>query len=153
MSELAQWVVFVLGTQRFALALAQVQRVVAAAHTTPLPGAPEVVLGLLDVGGEVVAVLDPRARLQLPATPVSVDDQFLLVRTGGRTVAVRVDRTLGVVEREVAALSTPAWAADEARRYEGTIVLDDGLVLIHDIDKFLSPQEEQALDQALEEHR
>lgn len=153
MSELAQLVVFMLGGQRFAVSLAQVQRVVAAAETTPLPGAPAVVLGLIDVGGEVVAVLDPRRRLQQPGGPLSIDEQFLLVRTAGRTVALRVDGTLGVVQREVAALSTPAWAGCETASYEGAATLDDGLVLIHDIDRFLTPQEARALDQVLEEHR
>lgn len=153
MSESVQLVVFVLGQRRFAVALEHVQCVVAAAETTPVPGAPPVVLGIIDLHGEVIPVLDPRHRLQSPAppvSPISVSDHFVIVQTSVRKIALLANQALGVIERPLSDISALGLIESGADRYHGATTLGDGLVLIHDIEKFLSVPESAALDDALE---
>lgn len=150
MSELTYLVVFVLGQQRFAVSVAHVLRVVAVAQWTPVAGAPDVVLGILDFHGEVIPVLDPGQRLAGSSQTVSLADQLVIVRTHRRTMALLVNETLGVIERDASAVCPLAPMELDSGRFEGATTLDEGLVLIHDIEKFLSPHEARALEQALE---
>ncbi|MEO8857232.1 MAG: chemotaxis protein CheW, partial [Burkholderiaceae bacterium] len=62
MEQVAQLVVFVLAQQRFGVWLRHVECVLAAAETTPVPGAPPLVLGIIDLHGTMVPILDLRPR-------------------------------------------------------------------------------------------
>jgi purine-binding chemotaxis protein CheW len=141
-----RWVSFALAGQRYALPLESVSRIVRAAEVTPLPLAPEVVAGALDVGGRILPVFDLRRRLGLPARPIGIDDQFVIARSAHRVVALIVDRALGVIDARPA---DDAALAPHQRHLRGVLSSADGLVLITDLERFLSPGEDQALDSAL----
>ncbi|TFZ07715.1 chemotaxis protein CheW [Ramlibacter humi] len=143
-------VAFRLGSGRHAVALAAVQRVLAAAAVTPLPAAaPEGVLGVLDVAGQVLPVYAARERFGLPAKPLEPDDQFLLLRTPRRLLALVVDEALGVIECDAAVLDAAALVPG-LQRPAGVARLPDGLLLVHDVELLLSPSQEEALVVALE---
>ena len=59
-------VVFTLDEQRYALHLLAVERVVRAVEVTALPEAPEIVLGVVNVKGRIVPVINVRRRFRLP---------------------------------------------------------------------------------------
>lgn len=145
-----QLVVFLLDGHRYGLVLAAVQRVVRAVAVTPLPKAPPIVLGVIDVAGHVVPVLNLRRRLRLPERPVAPEDQFAIARTAQRTVALVVDAAEGVVETPARAVTGAGDIAPGLEFLRGVVRLPDGLVLIHDLDRFLSLEETRALDAALQ---
>src|SRR5688572_10607254 len=99
MSALSQFVVFRLDQQRYALPLASVERVIRAVEVTPLPHAPRVVLGAVNIHGRVLPVLSVRQRFLLPDRAITPRDGFLLARTATRTVVLVVDETEGIVDR------------------------------------------------------
>src|ERR1700736_6338822 len=99
LSEIAQFLVFRLGDRRFALPLAVVEQVVRAVEVTPLPKAPPIVLGAINVHGRVLPVLDVRRRFLVPDREIGPDDWFLLAHTARRTVVLVVDESEGVVVR------------------------------------------------------
>ena len=146
-NNVAQWVSFALEGQRYALPLDSVVRIVRAAEVTPLPLAPGVVAGALDVGGHVLPVFNLRHRLRLPERALGLDDQFILAQTTRRPVALMVDRALGLIESQPAEGSLAL--APHLRHVRGVLSQPDGLVLIHDLEGFLSAEEDQALDSAL----
>ena len=148
-SELARWVVFGLDAGRYALPLSVVNRVVRAAHVTPLPLAPRVVLGAIDVQGHVLPVFNLRHKFGLPERAVAPGDQFLIAQTSHRTVVLVIDAAHGVLERPGAAMIDAAHIAPTLGHIRGVIPLEDGLVLIHDLEMFLSPDEARALDEAM----
>ncbi|HZL45845.1 MAG TPA: chemotaxis protein CheW [Opitutaceae bacterium] len=149
MSELIFLVVFRLDEQRYALPLAAVERIVGAVEVTPLPGAPAIVLGAIDVEGRVLPVLNLRRRFLLPEREVSPVDQFLIAWTPWRMVALVIDEAHGVIEREQSAVISSDRVVPGLEQFQGVIKLDDGLVLIHDLEKFLSLDEARALDEAM----
>jgi purine-binding chemotaxis protein CheW len=118
-----------------------------AARPQPLPGAPLMVEGMLNVRGEIVPLLDLRRRLGLPAGPLRASHHLVVLRSGG-LLAVRVDRAQAI-------LAMPADALREAPREGGDVPahgvarLPDGLLLIYDPARFLSLAEADALDAAL----
>lgn len=149
MSEATQLLVFRLGEQRYALPLAAVERVVRAVAVTPLPGAPATVLGAINVQGRVVPVFNVRRRFLMPDREVGPGDWFLLAHTSRRAVALVVDEAADVLERPRDDVPTSALAVPGVEHFPGVVKLDDGLALIHDLEAFLSPSEEQALDEAM----
>lgn len=150
MSEPAQLVVFCLNGQRFALPLAAVERIVCAVEVTPLPGAPAVVLGAIDVAGCVLPVLNIRRRFLLPEREVGPADQFLIARTARRTLALVIDEAHGVIEHAPSDLIASDRIVPGLGQFQGVVKLDDGLVLIHDLEKFLSLDEARTLDEAMD---
>jgi len=136
--------------QRLALPLACVRCVVASAAPAPLPGTSEIVLGVLNIGGEVVPVLDLCPRLGLPRTELAPSQQMLVVDLAGLAAALVVDRVCAVTERLPGAL-LPAEIAP-APIVAGVARLEDGLCLIVDPAHFLFHDERRALMRALEAH-
>lgn len=117
--------------------------------TVPLPGAPGVIDGAIDVRGSVVAVLDLRARLGLGRRPPLVTDHLVVCHVGQQTVALRVDRAVELTSLPPSCIEA-ADRLDGARYLSGLAKLPDGLVLIHDLASFLSAEEAAALNAALE---
>lgn len=139
-----------LGNHRYGFWLSVVESVLPLVAITPLPGAPEVVLGVIVVRGATVPVVDLRRRFGLASPEPELNAQLVLAETARRRLAVLVDRVDGVeasetVETTVEAPSVPA------EYISGVVRRADGLILIHDLDTVLGLGEERALDRALEQ--
>ena len=81
---------------RYALPLGQVSRVVRAVEVTPVPTAPSVFLGVIDVGGDVLPVVDLRIRLHLASRPIDVGDCMAVVWTPVATLVLPIDEVFGI---------------------------------------------------------
>jgi purine-binding chemotaxis protein CheW len=140
---------FALDTPSYALPLSVVERVVRAVEVLPLPRAPQVVLGVVDVAGRIVPVVDIRALFRLPARELDIGDHFIIARTPLRVVALVVDRVIGIRELPAAPAGGAANPLPFAEFLRGAAQLEGGIVLIYDLDRLLSLDEESRLDAAL----
>ena len=140
---------FSLDAQTFALWLRDTVSVIGAVAITPLAGAPPVVEGIVNVRGDVVPVFGIRARFGLPPVPVRRSDQLLLARTADRTVALRVDRALAIVEVAPGELTEIQEVARSAGGVAGVARLAHGLTVIADLETFLTAAEADELGRAL----
>lgn len=150
MSYEDQLIVFSLGEQRYALPLTAVERVVRAVEITPLPKAPAIVSGVINVQGRIVPVVNVRRRFRLPERDVAPGDQIIVARTAARPVALAVDAASGVIECPPERFVTAASIVPGMEYVKGVVKLEDGMILIHDLDKFLSLEEEKSLTRAME---
>lgn len=150
MRHATQWVLFDLDGGRYALLLTVVERVVRAASVTPLPGAPDVVIGAVNIAGHVLPVFDLRRRLGLPARELHSSDHFLIARTADRRVVLVIDAPAGLLEGASQGVVDASRIAQGMPHIRGVITGPDGLVLIHDLDRFLSAAEALELDAALD---
>jgi purine-binding chemotaxis protein CheW len=144
-------VLFALDEPRYALFLSAVERIVRVVEITPLPKAPEIVLGVINVQGRILPVLDIRKRFRLPAREMKPDDRFIIAQTARRQVALAVDSVAGVHELTDREMVSAKEALPFAQYLKGVAKLENNLVLIHDLDQFLSLDEEKALDATLSE--
>jgi purine-binding chemotaxis protein CheW len=144
-----QYVVFTLDEQRYALYLHAVTRVVCIVEITHLPKSPEIIRGVVDVQGQVIPVADIRKRFRLPEREPELSDQLIIANTAYRSVALVVDSVEGVIEHSGQEMIPPEKILPGTEYIKGVIKLEDGLVLIHDVDKFLSLKEDKELDAAL----
>jgi purine-binding chemotaxis protein CheW len=142
-------VVFELGGRLYGLPAADVRELVRAVAVVPLPRAPAVVKGVIDLRGRVVPVLDVRRRFGLPAREVDPADHFVVARAGERLLALHVDRATDLVEVGAADLADARGLVPGAEYVAWVARGPHDLVLVHDLATFLSRAEAEALDAAL----
>jgi len=123
--------------------------VVRAVAVTPLPGAPAVVEGVIDLRGSVVAVFDVRRRFGRAPRAVVPEDVFLIVRTHDRIAALHADAVIDLVEVDDHVVANPRAQTIADDCIAGVAMLPDGLALIHDLGHYLSQSERESLDGAL----
>lgn len=97
--SLIRWVLMMVNGQTYALPLAAVDRILRMVEVTPLPGAPDVVEGVINIQGEVVPVVSIRRRLGLAMRPLEISDSLVMAYARNRRPAVIAESVLGVVER------------------------------------------------------
>ena len=149
MNPLVQLVVFLLDARMYALRLSVVQRIVYAVDVTPLPSAPAIVLGVINVEGRVVPVINVRKRFALPGKGIGLNDHIIIATTAKRPVALLTDSVSGVVEVSRNVVVDSSSILPQVDYVEGVAKLPDGMVFIHDLDTFLSLDENRALDEAI----
>ena len=150
MSFLDQHVIFTLDDQRYTLPLPEVERIVPAVYITPLPKAPDIVIGLITVQGQVMPVINLRRRFRLPERPIEPEDQFIIVHTPRRIVALSVDTVSGVMTIPAQETVHRSEILPTMAYVSGVVQHKDGMLLIHDLEACLSLDEERALDIALQ---
>jgi purine-binding chemotaxis protein CheW len=143
---LHQLLAFTLGEQQYALPLATVQRVVRMVEVTRLPSAPEVVLGVIDLQGNIIPVMSMRKRFGMVEPEASLSDQLIVANAGARSVALVVNSVIGVVERTAEEVTETEKIVHGVQYVEGITKLKGGLLFIHDLDRFLSKKEDRQLD-------
>jgi purine-binding chemotaxis protein CheW len=136
-----EFVTIVVGGQRFGLPIDVVQDVFFAGSITPVPLAAPEVCGLLNLRGRVVTALSMRRLLALPDLPDQGERMVVGVEYGGESFGLIVDSVGEVVSLPVADQQPnpinldPRWA----RFSSGIHWLDDGLLVVVDVDAVLSP--------------
>ena len=145
-----QLIVFTLERQQYALQLSAVDKVVRAVEISPLPKAPEIVNGVVNVRGRIMPVINVRRRFYLPEREIALTDQFIIAHTARRPVCLVVDAIIAVSEYPEQSMAGAESILPGLEYIEGIVKFQDGLVFIHDLGNFLSLEEEASLDQALE---
>lgn len=146
-----QLVVFNLDERFFALYLIVVEKVVNAVEITALPRAPETVLGIINMHGQIIPVFNIRKRFCLPDREVRLKDQLIIAHTARYAVALLVDAVTGIIERTPQEITDPNTILPVTEYVDGVVKLEDNMVLIHNLDTFLSLEEEASLKDALKE--
>jgi purine-binding chemotaxis protein CheW len=142
-------VIFTLEEQSYAAPLSAVERVVQLVDIVPLPKAPEIVLGVINLQGRILPAINLRRRFGLPERSVRLSDQCLIAHTLKRTVALVIDGVVGVLESSDQTVTTAEHVLPNLAYVTGVVKREDGMILIHDLDQLLSLDEETAVDQAL----
>jgi purine-binding chemotaxis protein CheW len=145
-----QFIVFCLMSQRYALDLSTVEKAVRIVEISPLPQAPEIVLGIINFHGHIVPVINMRRRFRLPERELLLSDQLIIAHTSRRMVGLVVDEVIAAAEYPAEVIASGAHILPGMDHVAGVVKLQDGLILINDLDKFLSIEEEASLEQAME---
>lgn len=149
MKTAVQVVVFVLDDLRLALPLSAVERVVRAVEVTPVPQAPPTVLGVINVHGQVVPVVDLRKLLGLPGREVEPSDHLIIAHIAGRPMALLVDGVQGVMESSAQDFAAAEQVLPRPGAMQGVLKTAAGVVPVCDIERFLSLEEQETAARAL----
>jgi purine-binding chemotaxis protein CheW len=105
------------------------------------------------VRGSLVPVLDIRQRFGLTAAPLAPSDHLILAQAGSRTVAIRVDQATGLVDVPEADITAAPATVPGVELVAGLARLSDGVLVIHDLEQFLSLDQAAATFAALADAR
>jgi purine-binding chemotaxis protein CheW len=130
--------VFCLADQRCALPLKCVERVIRSVEISPLPRAPEIVSGLINIHGMAVPVLNIRELFHLPDIEITLSDQIIIAHTLSRLVAIPVNEVNGISEYEDQDFITSEELFPGIKYLEGVVKLKEGIVYIYDLGRLLS---------------
>ena len=90
--EVLQWVTYKLGEETYGINVMQVQEVLRHTEIAPVPGAPEYVLGIINLRGNVVTVIDTRSRFGLEPTDLTDNTRIVIIESDEQVVGILVDK-------------------------------------------------------------
>jgi purine-binding chemotaxis protein CheW len=147
-----QLLAFEIDGYKFGLHLQSVQRVVQAVEIKPVPDLPQTIIGLINVHGTIVPVLNTRKRLGLPERPLALSDYFVIASADRQPLALIVDSIQGVINYSGNQLISLDDVLPE-KTPVNVLRIVDGILLVYNPEKSLEPKEWSALGIALEQAR
>ncbi|ACL72432.1 chemotaxis protein CheW [Thioalkalivibrio sulfidiphilus] len=139
----AQYVTFRLAEETYAINVMQVQEVLRVSEIAPVPGAPHYVLGIVNLRGNVVTVIDARRRLGLEPREPDDASRVVIIEVSNQVVGILVDSVAEVIELGTAEIEpAPNVGNDESSKYiQGVASRDGELTIVVDLNKLLSEEE------------
>jgi len=135
------WVIFSIDEQRYGLPCALVKRIIRTVEITAVPNMPEGVLGLINVHGEIILVIDIRKRLGLSSVDYRLQDALVIVESEKQTIGFIVEQVTYVENFETNFI--PVKNIIKEVECADTVVKDkDGIIYILNIEKLLNKQDE-----------
>lgn len=141
--SVVQLVTFRLQDENYGINVMQVQEVLRVSEITPVPGAPSFVPGIVNLRGNVVTVIDTRARFGLPTVEIDDSSRIVIIEFEAQVIGILVDCVAEVVELNVSQIdSAPNVGNDENSLYiQGVASLDNQLLIVVDLNKLLADEE------------
>jgi len=138
-----QWVTFKLGNETYGINVMEVQEVLRIPDIAPVPGAPDYVLGIINLRGNVVTVIDTRHKFGLMPNATDESSRIVIIETGDQVIGILVDSVAEVVELSDSMIeSAPNVGNDESSKYiQGVTSHEKQLLILVDLNKFLGDDE------------
>jgi len=139
----AQYVTFRLAEETFAINVMKVQEVLRVSEIALVPGAPGYVLGIINLRGNVVTVIDARLRMGMEPREPDEASRVIVIEGDRQVVGVLVDSVAEVIELAEADIEpAPDVGGDEASRYiQGVSSREGKLTIVVDLNRLLSDEE------------
>lgn len=140
---ISQWVTFRLDGESYGINVLQVQEVLRVNEIAPVPGAPDYVLGIINLRGNVVTVIDTRRRFGLSTKAIDEASRVVIIEAWDNVIGILVDSVAEVVYLRASEIdSAPSVGSEESSRYiQGVCNREEHLLILVDLNKFLSAEE------------
>lgn len=141
--EMLQWVTFKLENETYGVNVMQVQEVLRYSDIAPVPGAPSYVLGIINLRGSVVTVIDTRSRFGLMSADVTDNTRVVIIESDKQVIGILVDSVAEVVYMKASEIElAPNVGTDESAKFiKGVCNRESELLILVDLDKLLSDEE------------
>jgi len=148
LDPIIQWVTFRLGDEKYGINVMQVQEVLRITEIAPVPGSPSYVLGIINLRGNVVTVIDTRSRFGLMSKEVDDATRIVIIESDDHIIGIQVDSVAEVVDLRASEIETaPNVGNEESSKYiQGVTSQDNQLLILVDLNKFLSDGEKMEID-------
>jgi purine-binding chemotaxis protein CheW len=145
--EVLQWVTYRLDEETYGINVMQVQEVLRHTDIAPVPGAPDYVMGIINLRGNVVTVIDTRARFGLPSSQITDNSRIVIIESDEHVVGILVDSVAEVVYLRSSEIdSAPNVGSEESAKFiQGVSNRGDELLILVDLNKLLSDEEWEEL--------
>lgn len=141
--QVLQYVTFRLDNETYGLNVMQIQEVLRYTDIAPVPGAPDYVLGIINLRGNVVTVIDTRRRFGLAEAEVTDATRIVVMESADQVMGILVDSVAEVVYLKSSEIETAPNVGNEesARFIQGVCNKDGELIILVEFDKMLSDNE------------
>ncbi|HBC3363233.1 TPA: chemotaxis protein CheW [Vibrio parahaemolyticus] len=141
--EVLQWVTFQLEEETYGINVMQVREVLRYTEIAPVPGAPDYVLGIINLRGNVVTVIDTRSRFGLMEGEVTDNTRIIVIESECQVIGILVDSVAEVVYLRSSEIdTTPSVGTDESAKFiQGVSNRDGKLLILVDLNKLLTDDE------------
>ncbi|MDW3060551.1 chemotaxis protein CheW, partial [Vibrio sp. 1978] len=141
--EVLQWVTFQLEEETYGINVMQVREVLRYTEIAPVPGAPDYVLGIINLRGNVVTVIDTRSRFGLMEGEVTDNTRIIVIESERQVIGILVDSVAEVVYLRSSEIdTTPSVGTDESAKFiQGVSNRDGKLLILVDLNKLLTDDE------------
>ncbi|MFN3580618.1 MAG: chemotaxis protein CheW [Pseudomonas sp.] len=138
-----QWVTFRLDNETYGINVMQVQEVLRHTEIAPVPGAPSYVLGIINLRGNVVTVIDTRQRFGLTPSPITDNTRIVIIEADKQVVGILVDSVAEVVYLRQSEIETaPNVGTDESAKFiQGVCNKNNELLILVDLEKMMTEDE------------
>lgn len=145
---ITQWVTFILDGEKYGINVIQVREVLRNIEIAPVPGAPSYVLGIINLRGNVVTVLNTRARFGLTSADFNEESRIIIIETNDQIVGLLVDSIAEVADILQSQIElTPNVGNDDSAKYIRGVHSKNGeLLILVDVEKVLSDDEWAEMD-------
>jgi len=140
---MTQWVTFMLDGEKYGIDVMQVKEVLRNIEIAPVPGAPDYILGIINLRGNVVTVIDTRTRFGLPPKDIDDNTRVVVIETEDQSVGILVDAIAEVADIPKSGIEvTPNVGNDDSSKYIlGVYSAKGDLIILVEIEKLLSADE------------
>lgn len=137
-----RWITFRLGDEIYGVEVRRVREILLIKDILPVPGAPDYVLGITNIRGSVVTVVDGRKRMNLKAVEYTDVTRMIVLESGDRVAAIVVDNVSDIIDMPESAINANPTlnAVDETRYVNGVISSPDKLIIMLNVDKFITEE-------------
>lgn len=138
-----QWLTFVLGAEKYAMRVTKVQEVLRYVTIAPVPGAAYFVLGIINLRGNVVTVIDARQRFGMPGIDISDLTRIIIMEIQGQIIGVLVDSVSEVIDlKDDEVESAPEMSNEETSMFiQGIAHKNDYLHILIDLDRLMDDED------------
>lgn len=145
--EPGQYLVFSLQGEVYGVELPSVREIISYARPTSVPMMPRFMLGVINLRGHVVPVIDLARRFGGEATPIHKRSGVVILETAGQALGVVVDAVNAVMEFGDGQIEpTPSFGTGVRRRFiQGMARTDDGFTILLDVSQVFSADELAAM--------
>lgn len=145
--QFLRWVTFRLADEVYGINVMQVQEVLRITDVAPVPGAPHFVLGIINLRGNVVTVLDMRKLLNLMPGEITDQSRIMVIESGKVTVGLLVDSVAEVVNINASQIDpAPNVGNDDSSRYiMGVHSTDQQILILIDLNQLISEDDRDVI--------
>ncbi len=135
-----RWISFSLAGQSYGVDIGRVREVLAETQIEPVPGAPAAVLGVINLRGQIVTVLDLRA--WLGREPSSKVARVMVLEHAGAMLGLAVDAVSDVLRLSADDIKPVPRSGEgsQAGFIEGLVAREDGLLTLVSFDVLLATE-------------
>ena len=141
--EMLQWVTFRLENETYGVNVMQVQEVLRYSDIAPVPGAPSYVLGIINLRGSVVTVIDTRSRFGLMPADITDSTRVVIIESDKQVIGILVDSVAEVVYMKASEIeAAPNVGTDDSAKFiRGVCNRENELLILVDLDQLLNDDE------------
>ncbi len=130
-----QWASFFLADELYGIDVMQVKEVLRLSEIAPVPGSAHYIVGIINLRGNVITVVDTRTLFGLPSTEPTDDSRIIVLELADQVIGMRVDSVAEVIYlRQSEIERAPNVGTDDSTKFiKGVSYHEEALIILLDL--------------------